>query len=221
MGDVYRATDTKLRRSVALKFLRDEVAADPGRAARFRREATALAALNHPHIAAIHGQEDADGRTFLVMEFVQGKTLDELIHGHPLSLAETVSTALQIIEAVEAAHDNGIIHRDLKPANIKITPEGRVKVLDFGLAKATASDSDAVGAVGHPDLDTVTVSSPGVGVIVGTPAYMSPEQAKGLAVDRRTDVFAFGVLLYEYASGEHPFDGDNFVARAARASSNT
>ena len=209
MGDVYRARDTKLGRSVALKFLREDVAADPGRAARFRREAKALAALNHPNIAAIHGQEEADGRTFLVMEFVPGRSLDEHIEGRPLPLAEALAIAQQIIEAIEAAHDRGIVHRDLKPANVRITPDGGVKVLDFGLAKAAAGDTEASHAEDVNDLRTVTLPHSGAGVIVGTPAYMSPEQAKGRPVDGRTDIFAFGCVLFEMLTGRRAFAGDS------------
>jgi serine/threonine protein kinase len=207
MGDVYRATDTKLGRTVALKFLRDDVAADPGRIARFRGEAKALAALNHPHIAAIHGQEDAEGRTFLVMEFVPGQTLETRIGGKPLPPSEAIAIALQIIEALEAAHDHGIVHRDLKPANVKITPDDRVKVLDFGLAKVTAGNSVAWTADASGDSTTVTLPSTRVGVILGTPAYMSPEQANGRPVDRRTDLFAFGGVLFEMLTGRRAFGG--------------
>jgi Tol biopolymer transport system component len=209
MGDVYRASDTKLGRSVALKFLREEVADDPGRVARLRREAKALASLNHPNIAAIHGQEEADGRTFLVMEFVPGQTLDERILGHPLAVSEALAIALQVVEALEAAHDTGVVHRDLKPSNIKITPEGRVKVLDFGLAKIAVGDADADESPERNELRTVTVARTGSAVIVGTPAYMSPEQAKGLPVDRRTDIFAFGCVLFEMLTGRRAFAGDS------------
>ena len=209
MGDVYRASDTKLGRSVALKFLRQDVANDPGRAARFRREAKALAALNHPHIAAIHGQEEADGRTFLVMEFVPGQTLDERIIERRLPVADAHAIALQIIEALEAAHDSGVVHRDLKPSNIKITPDGRVKVLDFGLAKMSAGDSEPLESQDLNDLRTATLARTGSAVIVGTPAYMSPEQAKGLPVDRRTDIFAFGCVLFEMLAGRRAFAGDS------------
>ena len=209
MGDVYRATDTKLGRSVALKFLRDDVADDPRRAARFRREAKTLASLNHPHIAAIHDQEEADGRTFLVMEFVPGETLEERVAGRPLPVAEVTSIALQIIDALEAAHEQGIVHRDLKPANVKITPDGRVKVLDFGLAQAAADDTDAPGDDRLDDAATLTLPRTGTMVIVGTPAYMSPEQAKGLRVDGRTDIFAFGCVLFEMLTGRRAFEGSN------------
>jgi Tol biopolymer transport system component len=207
MGEVYRARDTKLGRSVALKFLRDDVAADSGRSARFQREAKALAALNHPHIAAIHGQEEADGKTFLVMEFVPGQTLEERIAGRPLPLTDALGIARQIVEALETAHASGVIHRDLKPANVKITPEGRVKVLDFGLAKMSAVDADLSDEDDPKDAPTVTVRSTRVGVIVGTPAYMSPEQAAGLKVDARTDIFAFGCVLFEMLSGQRAFAG--------------
>jgi Tol biopolymer transport system component/predicted Ser/Thr protein kinase len=209
MGDVYRATDTKLGRSVALKFLRQDVTDYPGPTARFRREAKALAALNHPYIAAIHGHEEADGRTFLVMEFVPGQTLDERIIGGPLPAPDVRAIALQIIEALEAAHDTGVVHRDLKPANIKITPEGRVKVLDFGLAKMSVRAGDPAEGSGLNDLPTVTLARTGSAVIVGTPAYMSPEQAKGLPVDRRTDIFAFGCVLFEMLTGRRAFAGDS------------
>ena len=209
MGDVFRATDTKLGRSVALKFLRQDVAGHPVRTARFRREAKALAALNHPFIAAIHGQEEVDGQTFLVLEFVLGQTLDERLSEGPLPVPEAHAIALQIIEAVEVAHDSGVVHRDLKPANIKITPDGRVKVLDFGLAKMSASDSEAVESQARNDLPTATLEHTGSAVIVGTPAYMSPEQAKALPVDRRTDIFAFGCVLFEMLTGRRAFGGDS------------
>jgi Tol biopolymer transport system component/tRNA A-37 threonylcarbamoyl transferase component Bud32 len=208
MGDVYRATDTKLGRSVALKFLRGDVAADPARAARFRREAKALAALNHPHIAAIHGQEEADGQTFLVMEFVPGETLHERIDAGALPLSESLSIATQIAEALEAAHDTGIVHRDLKPANIKVTADGRVKVLDFGLAKA-AEETGTLEREDAPDLSTVTRARASSAVVIGTPSYMSPEQAKGLPVDFRTDIFAFGCVLFEMLTGRRAFAGDS------------
>ena len=216
MGDVYRARDTKLDRSVALKFLRDDLAADSGRIARFQREAKALAALNHPHIAAIHGQEDADGRTFLVMEFVPGETLEQRIDGRPLPLAEALGVARQISEALETAHENGIIHRDLKPANVKITPDGRVKVLDFGLAKMSAGHSDPSDADGVHHAPTVTMQSTRTGTIVGTPAYMSPEQANGLPVDGRTDIFAFGCLLFEMLTGQRAFAGKSAAEVVSR-----
>jgi len=208
MGDVYRATDTKLGRSVALKFLRDDVGRDPTRAARFRQEAKALASLNHPHIAVIHDQEEVDGQTFLVMEFVPGETLNERLGGRPLPLPDAIDTALQIIDALETAHDHGIVHRDLKPANIKITPDGRVKVLDFGLAKIAAQDHDA-RADGRNDSAMLTQPLTDTAVIVGTPAYMSPEQAKGLRVDRRADIFAFGCVLFEMLTGRRAFEGSN------------
>ena len=220
MGDVYRATDTKLGRSVALKFLRDDVARDPRRAARFQREAKALAALNHPHIAAIHGQEEADGQLFLVMEFVPGQTLEERIEGRSLPASEAIAIALQIVEALETAHDNGIVHRDLKPANVKITPAGRVKVLDFGLAKVVAGDIDPLDAGDLNDSAAITLTTTRAGVILGTPAYMSPEQAKGLAVDQRTDIFSFGSVLFEMLTGRRAFAGTSAADIASRVVQN-
>ena len=216
MGDVYRATDTKLGRTVALKFLRDDLASDARRAARFQREAKALASLNHPHIAAIHGQEEAEGRAFLVMEFVAGQTLEELIDGKPLPVPEAIGLALQIIEAVESAHENGIVHRDLKPSNIKIARDGRVKVLDFGLARMAAADEEAPDFEGLRDTATVTLGASRPGAILGTPAYMSPEQARGLPADGRADVFAFGCVLFEMLTGQQAFAGDSAADVVAR-----
>ena len=213
MGEVYRAHDTTLNRGVALKVLPELFAADPDRLARFRREAQTLASLNHPHIAAIYGFESSTGvsgfnRTLhaLVLELVEGPTLaDRLIHGR-LSLDEALLVARQITEALEAAHDKGIVHRDLKPANIKITPQGVVKVLDFGLAKATSGD----GSV--PDLtQSPTVTGTRAGVILGTAAYMSPEQARGQSVDKRADIWAFGCVLFEMLTGRAPFARDTLT----------
>ena len=211
MGDVYQATDTKLGRSVAIKLLHDEVADDAERVARFEREARVLAALNHRNIAAIYGFEQAADRNFLVMELVEGETLLERIRKGPIPVDEAIAFAIQIAEALEAAHDRekGIIHRDLKPANIKITPDGVVKVLDFGLAKAFEGDPL------HSDLsNSPTMASPGAtvaGVILGTAAYMSPEQAKGRMVDRRSDIFAFGCVLYEMLVGQPAFQGEHLT----------
>jgi serine/threonine protein kinase/Tol biopolymer transport system component len=207
MGDVYRATDTRLERSVALKFLRKDVGSDPVHVARFRREAKALAALNHPHIAAIHGQEVADGHAFLVMEFIPGETLDQRISGRPVPLPEAVRIAGQIIQAIETAHESGIVHRDLKPGNVKITPAGQVKVLDFGLAKLAEGGTGARNGEDVGTASIVTLASTDSGVIIGTPAYMSPEQAKGLPVDRRTDIFAFGCVFFEMLTGRRAFAG--------------
>jgi hypothetical protein len=210
MGEVYRARDTKLGREVALKVLPDAFTRDPDRLARFKREAQVLASLNHPHIGAIYGFEDSGDTHALVLELVDGETLADRIARGPIPLEEALPTARQIGEALEAAHELGIIHRDLKPSNIKITPDGVVKVLDFGLAKLahpdTSSGSAAVTA-------SPTITSPammtGVGVLLGTAAYMSPEQARGRAADKRSDVWAFGAILYEMLTGRRPFDGED------------
>jgi len=205
MGEVYRAKDTKLGRFVALKILPDLVQLDPDRVSRFEREAKALAALNHPHVASLHGMEEADGRHFLIMELVEGETVADRLRRGPIPLQEAPAIAIQIAEALEAAHEKGIIHRDLKPANIKITPDGKVKVLDFGLAKAMAL---APGDGTFSNSPTLTMNATEKGVILGTPAYMSPEQAKGLQTDRRSDIFSFGVVLYEMLTGRQPFQGE-------------
>ena len=202
MGEVYRAHDEHLGRDVAIKILPRLFSNDPERLARFDREARMLAALNHPHIGAIYGLEDVDGSPALVLELVEGETLAEQIAKGPLSLARALTIARQIANALETAHERGIIHRDLKPANIKITPDGVVKVLDFGLAKATGEGST-------PDVPhaPVTRDRTGDGVVMGTAAYMSPEQARGQAVDKRTDIWAFGCVLYEMLTGHVPFKG--------------
>jgi eukaryotic-like serine/threonine-protein kinase len=203
MGEVYRARDTRLNRDVAVKTLPELFAADPDRVARFEREAQTLASLNHPNIAHIYGIEDRA----LVMELVEGEDLAGRIARGPIPLDEAIAIARQIAEGLEAAHDRGIVHRDLKPANVKISPDGTVKILDFGLAKAL---DPAVASVGAPDLSP-TFTSPALtsrGVILGTAAYMSPEQARGRPVDRRADIWAFGALLYEMLTGTQPFGGD-------------
>jgi serine/threonine protein kinase/Tol biopolymer transport system component len=205
MGEVYRTRDTKLNRDVALKVLPALVAADSDRLARFRREAQMLAALNHPNIAAIYGLEESPSVQALVLELVEGPTLGDLIDRGPISLEETLRMALQIAEALEAAHEYGIIHRDLKPANIKVRRDGVVKVLDFGLAKALAPDISA--AVNRAHSPTVTAATQ-EGIILGTAAYMSPEQAKGQAVDRRADIWAFGCVLFEMLTGRPAFQGE-------------
>src|SRR5687768_7045259 len=206
MGEVYRARDARLNRGVALKVLPDLLALDPDRIARFKREAQLLAALSHPGIAAIHGFEEAGGMHALVLELVEGPTLAERIERGPIPLEEALPIALQIAEALEAAHEVGIIHRDLKPANIKVTDEGVVKVLDFGLAKALEGDStkSAVDVSQSPTLTAATA----LGVILGTAAYMAPEQARGKTVDRRADIWAFGCVLYEMLTGRRAFEGE-------------
>ena len=211
MGEVYRAVDTKLRREVALKILPPKFAADPSRLARFEREAHLLAQLNHPNIAAIYGLENADGIRFLVLELVEGPTLADRLKSGPMEVSEALGIAAQIAEAFEAAHDKGVVHRDLKPANVKITPAGKVKVLDFGLAKAL-SDPEPASASSNPDVNpsvqpTMTLQETKAGMVMGTAAYMSPEQAEGKPIDKRSDVWSFGVVLYEMLSGKRCFDG--------------
>ena len=211
MGVVYRATDVALRRDVALKILSPEFAGDPDRQARFRREAQMLAALNHPNIATLYGLEQADGVQFLVMELVPGATLAEQIEAGPVPLHAALSIAGQTAEALEAAHEKGITHRDIKPANIKVTPEGRVKVLDFGLAKASSLSGIAAEAA-----STMTADLTVEGQVVGTPAYMSPEQVRGLPASSQSDVWAFGCVLFELLSGRHAFGGDSVTETLAR-----
>jgi serine/threonine protein kinase/Tol biopolymer transport system component len=247
MGEVWRALDTRLKREVALKILPESFAADPDRLARFQREAEVLASLNHPHIAHLYGLEHSESGQALVMELVEGETLADLItksasgsglsapgrqagdarvqSGEPsrgLSFADALAIATQIAEALEAAHEHGIVHRDLKPANIKVRPDGTVKVLDFGLAKAMEPASASGASAGHALSQSPTITTPahvregfggqamtGVGVILGTAAYMSPEQAKGRPADKRSDVWAFGCVLYEMLTGVRTFDADN------------
>ncbi len=207
MGEVYRARDTKLDRLVAIKILPESVAHDPERLARFDREAKTLAALNHPNIAIIHGVEEADGIKALVMEMVEGPTLADRIEQGRISLDEAVTIAKQIADALEAAHDHGIIHRDLKPANIKLRPDGNVKVLDFGLAKALGGDGSGTRVTSLSLSPTITspAAMTGMGVILGTAAYMSPEQARGKSVDKRADIWAFGCVLFEMLAGRRAF----------------
>ena len=213
MGQVYRARDTKLNRDVALKVLPDEFAGDAERLARFTREAQTLASLNHPAIAHIHGLEESGGVRALVMEFVEGEDLSQRIARGAIPLEEALPIVKQIAEALEAAHEQGIIHRDLKPANIKLRSDGAVKVLDFGLAKALAPEPGS-GSATHQSLSP-TITSPamvtGVGVLLGTAAYMSPEQAKGRQADKRSDIWAFGCVLYEMLTGHRPFDGEDMT----------
>jgi serine/threonine protein kinase/Tol biopolymer transport system component len=203
MGEVYRATDTTLGRDVAIKVLPPEVAQDPERLARFQREAHLLASLNHPNIAAIYGLEEADGQPFLALELVEGEDLKERLARGAIPVDEALEIAEQIAEALEEAHSKGIVHRDLKPANVKLTPDGKVKVLDFGLAKAWAGDTPEGSSPSGVLSQSPTLAHTGTvaGVILGTAAYMSPEQARGKPVDKRADIWAFGVVLYEMLTG--------------------
>ena len=221
MGEVYRARDTRLNRLVAIKVLLPGVASDPDRLTRLSREAQVLASLNHPHIAQIHGLEDAGGVRALVMELIEGPTLADRIATAAIPVGEALPMAKQIAEALEAAHERGIIHRDLKPANIKVREDGTVKVLDFGLAKALDSTGNSGVASGE------AVASPTLGakatdasLIVGTAAYMSPEQARGKALDRRADLWAFGCVLYEMLTGRQAFDGESRTAVMAAVGRN-
>src|SRR3990172_5594133 len=215
MGEVYRAFDTKLERDVALKLLPEAFARDPERVTRFKREAKLLASLNHPNIAAIYDLEESGGRHFLVMEMVEGETLAGLLNQSPerergvpsagpspVPLEESLDIAKQICEALEHAHEKTVIHRDLKPANVKVTPEGMVKVLDFGLAKAFAPEGQQPLDSNASTLSTLPTKD---GRILGTPAYMSPEQAQGKTVDKRTDIWAFGCVLYELLTAKRAF----------------
>src|SRR6185312_3115376 len=215
MGQVYRARDTKLNRDVALKILPDSFANDPDRLARFTREAQTLAALNHSNIAHIHGMEESGGVRALVMELVDGDELSALIARGAMPLGEALPIARQIADGLEAAHEQGIVHRDLKPANIKVRADGTVRILDFGLAKAAGAPARAFS----PGLSmSPTITSPAMtqaGLILGTAAYMSPEQAEGTRVDRRADIWAFGVVLWEMLSGQRLFGGDTVVQTLA------
>ncbi len=207
MGVVYRAQDTRLGRSVAIKSLPDFLAEDPGKLSRFEREAKILAALNHPNIASIHGLEESDGKHFLVLELVEGKTLAEKLRKGSLPLGESLEICRQIAVGLEAAHEKGIIHRGLKPSNIKITPEGRVKILDFGLAKVLEHEGAGGQEPGAGTPQMSAHSSTETGVILGTAAYMSPEQAMGKPADKRTDVWSFGCTLFECLTGMRAFSG--------------
>jgi len=199
MGEVYRARDSQLGREVAIKVLPAEFTQDPERLARFQREAKLLAALNHPNIAAIYGLEESDGIRFIVLELVDGQTLAERLAKGPRPIEEALEICYQVAEGLEAAHEKGIVHRDLKPANVKITPEGKVKILDFGLAKAFEGETPVADISQSPTLTEEMTKS---GVILGTAAYMSPEQARGKQVDRRADVWALGCLLFELLTGK-------------------
>jgi Tol biopolymer transport system component/serine/threonine protein kinase len=208
MGEVYRARDTKLNRDIALKVLLEREAADPQRRARFAREAQSVAALNHPNIVTIYSVEEADGIPFLTMEFVQGRPLREIIPKDGMPLERLLKIAIPLADALTAAHARGITHRDLKPANIMVGADNRVKILDFGLAKLHEPAPAPLGATSFPTAEHAT----GEGRIVGTAAYMSPEQAEGKPLDHRTDIFSFGVILYEMATGERPFQGDTTIS---------
>jgi len=205
MGEVYRARDTKLKRDVAIKFLPEEFSRDADRTSRFQREAEVLASLNHPNIAAIYDMQEADGARFLVLELVEGETLEDRIKRSEIPVEEALEIAKQICDALEAAHERGVIHRDLKPANVKITPDSKVKVLDFGLAKAMESTPASTTLSNSPTMLSGTMG----GLILGTAAYMSPEQAKGRPADQRSDIFALGCVLYEMLTRRQAFHGDD------------
>jgi tetratricopeptide (TPR) repeat protein/tRNA A-37 threonylcarbamoyl transferase component Bud32 len=209
MGEVYRARDTQLHREVAIKVLPEQLARDPEQLARLKREARVLAALNHPNIATLYGFETSGGTAFLVMELVPGETLADVVRSGPVPLQRALAIAGQVADALEAAHGKGITHRDVKPANVKVTPDGRVKVLDFGLAKTTG----VVDIVGTASL---TIARTYDGQIVGTPAYMSPEQVRAKPLDHRADIWAFGCLLFELLSGRRPFPGDTVSEALAK-----
>src|SRR5215203_1113226 len=207
MGEVYLAHDTRLERQVALKVLSAQLAGDPDRRERFEREARSAAALNHPNIVTIHSVEEADGRHFLTLEVVDGETLADVIVPGGLPLDRVLTIAIPLADAVGAAHQRGITHRDLKPANVMLTADGRLKVLDFGLAKVK-EEARLVEDAMMPTAVALT----GEGRIVGTVAYMSPEQAEGRMVDARSDVFSLGIILYEMATGKRPFGGDTHMS---------
>ncbi len=216
MGEVYRARDTKLNREVAIKVLPATVAQDAERLARFKREAQLLASVNHPNIASIYGLEAAGDEIFLVLELVEGEDLADRLKRGAFPLDEAVSIARQIAAALQEAHGKGIVHRDLKPANVKLTPDGKVKVLDFGLAKAIVGETSGAGPTSTPTiLPTVTSAGTAMGMILGTAAYMSPEQARGKPVDRRGDIWAFGCVLYEMLTGHRAFEGEDVTETLA------
>ncbi len=213
MGEVYRARDERLDRDVAIKVLPLAFANNPERIERFEREARLLASLNHPNIAHIHGFEESDGTRFLVLELVEGETLAERLRRGALPVEDALLVAKQIAEALEYAHEHGILHRDLKPGNLKVTPAGKVKVLDFGLAKVFAADPTPVDLSKSP---TASYGSSAPGVILGTAAYISPEQARGKLLDKRTDIWSFGCVLYETLIGKQAFRGETFSDTIAK-----
>src|SRR5262249_4414029 len=222
MGEGYRARDTKLKREVAIKILPDEFSNDAERVARFHREAQAIAALNHPNIAAIHELQDSAPTKFLILELVEGETLAGRLKRGPLPIEEALEICKQVTEALEAAHQKGILHRDLKPANIQITPEGRVKVLDFGLAKMMERPHDSDSATANAGTEAfsdsptlISAANTGRAVIIGTVAYMSPEQLLGRAIDQRTDMWAFGCVLFETLTRERAFKGEDVTETLA------
>lgn len=208
MGQVYRATDTRLQRDVALKVLPPEMASNPEWLQRFQREARAVAALNHPHVVTIYSVDESEGMHFLTMELVDGESLNRLIPDGGMAVPQLLDIAAGLADGLAAAHEKGIVHRDLKPANVMVTIEGRVKVLDFGLARIGASGESATA-----DLSTELKTREGV--VMGTMPYMSPEQLQGRALDHRTDIFSLGIMLYEMASGERPFRGDSSIDLAS------
>ena len=204
MGEVYRARDTRLGRDIALKILPELFAVDPDRLARFEREAQILAALNHPHVAAIYGLEEVGRSRFLILELVEGETLENVLKRGALPIADAMELARQVADALQSAHDKGIVHRDLKPANIAVTPEGQAKVLDFGLAKALEPERSSDLA----NSPTITSAATRAGIVLGTAAYMSPEQARGRPIDKRADIWAFGCVFFEMLTARLTFGGD-------------
>jgi len=209
MGVVYLARDPRLNRDVAIKALPEHMAEDPARLERFQSEAKALAQLNHPAVAGIHGLEEADGKHYLILEYVEGESLAERLERDAPSVEEAIELGIRIAVGIEAAHEAGVVHRDLKPDNIRITPSDEVKILDFGLAKMNQETSSTSGMSGVSATVTSVQNNPTLpGVVLGTAAYMSPEQARGRSVDKRTDVWSFGVVLFECLTGASPFAGE-------------